>query len=155
MQKPRLITSRYEVTTCFEGNITTTTMTRDEVMAINPQSVDHYMSFAFGIWGYRTADGVWIESQNPWPGFGETCIKIVMAAQFSLEYLTPNDVVEMTGIPSLRNGNNLSARWLAVRQAHKETFESAHFFLSRRTGGHAIAWNPKYSWMWVERISQI
>ena len=152
MQKPKCITPKYEVTTYLGGNITTKTMTREELMAINPKSVDHFMSFAFGIWGYRTVDGKWVENKIRWPGFGETCIKIVMAVQFSLEYLTTSDVAEMTGIPGLRNGNNLSARWLAIRRAHKETFDEPHFFLSRRTGGHSIAWNPKYSWMWIERI---
>ena len=156
MQKPNVITSRYEVTTCFEGNITTQTMSRDEVRSINPQSVDHFMSFAFGVWGYRTAEGKWIEHRTPWNGIGDTCVRIIQAVQICVgEHLTPADVAELTGIGSLRNGNTLSARWRMIRLAHGETYAASRFFLSRRSGGHSIAWNPEYSWIWIERIGTI
>ena len=146
--------TRYEVTIYDGQTIVTRTMTREQVMEINPQSFDYFLSAAFGIWAFRTADGDWIEHRGAdWPGLGDVCIKIIRAIQITRgEFQTPDDVVDLTGYHTLRNGNALSARLKAIREAHKDSFKSPHFFLSRRAGGFAIAWHHDKSWCWVERI---
>jgi hypothetical protein len=39
-----------------------------------------------------------------------------------------------------------------MRLAHGESFKEPHFFLSKRTGGMGIAWNPERSFMQIIRI---
>jgi len=148
---------RYDVLVSDGQTITAKTMTREQVMAINPQSVHYFMSIVFGILGFRTEGDEWIQFNNSdWPGLGDVCIKIIQALQLNPgEFLTPAEISELTGYWSLRNGNALSARLKAIREAHKESFQKPHFFLSRRSKGYAIAWNPKCSWMWIERIPPV
>jgi len=146
--------SRYEKRH-FDGKTTNTkTITYEQVMEINPQSVNHFQSSAFGIHAYRTAEGVWIEHRDGnCPGLGDVCLRIIQTLQLNPgEFLTPREIAELTGRDSLRENNVLSARLLAIRKAHKESNTKPHFFLSRRAGGFAVAWNPQYSWMWIERI---
>jgi hypothetical protein len=149
------LNARYEVM-IYDGHETTVqAMERDQAMAINRQSVDHFMSISFGTWAFRTADGQWVEHTGAdWPGLGDTCIKIIQALQLNPgEFLTPDDIVELTGFHTLRNSNALSARLKAIREVHKETFRKPHFFLSRRSGGFGVSWNPQSSWASVERIA--
>ncbi len=148
------IKPRYEAL-IYDGQTTTSrTLTREQVMAIDRQSVDYFLSSAFGIWAFRTTDGEWIEHcGGDWPRFGEVCIRVVQAIQLNPgEFLTPVEVADLTGRPKLRDNNALSARLMAIRRAHKESYEKPHFFLTRKAGGFAIAWNHQCSWMWVERI---
>ncbi|MFC1782620.1 hypothetical protein ACFL02_03425 [Planctomycetota bacterium] len=148
------IKPRYEVLN-YDGQTTTSkTITREQVMAINPQSVDYFFSTAFGVWNFRTSKDEWVEHNSAaWPGLGEVCIRIIQAIQLNPgEFLSPPDIAELTGFQSLYNPNALSARLMAIRKAHKESFKNPHFFLSRRAGGYAIAWNPVCSWMWIERL---
>jgi len=151
-QKPNK--SRYEQTVYDGEPYTTKTVTYDQVMQINSQSVDHFMSPAFGTFGYRTAEGQWVEHRaGNWPGLGDTSIRIIQALQLNPgEFLTPTQIADITGRPSLRENNVLSARLMAIRKAHKESCKKPHFFLSRRAGGFAVAWNPECSWTWVVRI---
>ena len=145
---------RYEVTNYDAQTITTKNMTREQVMAINPQSVDYFLSITFGIWGFRTDQGEWIEhTAGDWPGLGDVCIRIIQAIQLNpREFLKPSQIADLTGCFTLRENNVLSARLLAIRRIHKETAEKSHFFKSRRPGGYAIAWNPEKTWLWIERI---
>jgi len=147
--------TRYEVTIYDGQTVTTKTMTREQVMAINPQSVDYFFSTAFGIWGFRTDENEWIEhSAADWPGLGDVCIKIIQAIQFNPgDFLTPQEIADLTSCFTLRNNNALSARYMAIREAHKEGFRKPHFFLSRRASGYGISWNPECTWMWIERIA--
>jgi len=146
---------RYDVL-AYDGQTTIPkTMTREQVMAINPQSVDYFFSTAFGIWGFRTDEDEWIEhSAADWPGLGDTCIRVIQAIQLNPgEFLTPKEIADLTGCFTLRSRNALSARFMKIREVHKESFKKPHFFLSRRARGYAVAWNPKYSWMWIERMA--
>ena len=152
---PKNLKSRYEVTTYDAQEISTKPMTREQAMAIKPQSFDYFLSSAFGIWGFRTAEDEWIEHRGGnWPGLGDVCIRIIQDIQFnSPDFLTPPEVADHTGRFKLRNGYALSARLMTIREIHKESFKKPHFFLSRRAGGFAIAWNPEKTWCWVERIT--
>ena len=155
MNPNKNIKSRYDVLAYDGQTINAKTMTREQVMAINPQSVDYFLSIAFGIWGFRTDDDEWVEhSAADWTGLGDTCIRIIQAIQLNPgEFLTPQEIADLTGCFTLRNPNALSARLMAIREAHRESFKKSHFPQSRRARGYAIAWNPKYSWMWIERIA--
>ncbi len=145
---------RYDILAYDGQTVTNKTMTRQQVMAINPQSVDYFFSTTFGIWGFRTDEDEWVEhSAADWPGIGNTCIRIIQAVQLNPgEFLTPQDITELTGYFTLRDNNALSARLMKIREAHKESYKKPHFFLSRKAGGYAIAWNPQCTWMWIERI---
>ena len=144
----------YQVTQYDGEKITSAKMTRQQLKAIEPQSVNHYLSFAFGQWGYRNLDGQWIANDLDCCGLGNTGLAILMATQNSPgEYLTPRDVWIQTDVYSLLTPNNLSARWMSLRRLHGETFSKPNFFFSRRTGGMAVAWNRKCTWMRVERLS--
>jgi len=147
--------SRYEVLIYDGQTITSKTMTREQVMAVNHQSVDYFFSTAFGIWGFRTHEDEWIEhSAADWPGLGDTCIRISQTIQLNPgEFLTPQEIADLTGCFTLRSRNALSARFMKIREVHKESFKKPHFFLSRRARGYAVAWKPEYSWMWIERIA--
>ena len=145
---------RYEVTTCYDRTVDMETLSRDQVMAINRQSVDYFLSADFGIWAFRTAEDEWVEHRGgDWPGFGDVCIRIVQGLQLNpAEFLSPAIIAELTGRPTLRDNNALSARLMAIRRAHKESYRKPHFFLSRKAEGFAISWAPENSWMWIERI---
>jgi len=153
MNKNNLNNSRYQVTIGKGKSVTTETMTHEQVLNLNPKSVDHFMSFAFGIYGYRNIKGKWIEIKGGnWPGMGDTTLSVVQALQLNPgQYLSPKSIAQLTGRPSMSRKNALSARLLAIRKAHGETYRHPHFFLSRRTGSFGLAWSCK-SWMWIEII---
>ena len=146
--------SRYEKIHYDGKAITTKTITYEQAKAIIPQSADYFQSSAFGILAFRTLDDEWIEHrQGISPGLGDVCLRIIQALQLNPgEFLTPPEIAELTGRDSLRENNVLSARLMAIRKAHKECHSKPHFFLSRRPGGFAVAWNPRCSWIWLERI---
>lgn len=154
MNTNKKMDQRYEFITYDGQTIDTKVMTRQQVGAINHQSFDYFLSAAFGIWGFRTKSGEWIERcDGDWQGIGDTCLKIIQALQLNPgEFLSPKEVAELAGYSSLRNGNTLSARLMAIREAHKETYKNHNFFRSRRAGGYGISWNSKKTWAWVERI---
>ena len=155
MNTSKNIKPRYEVTAYDGQEITTKTMTREQVMAINPQTVDYFLSTAFGIWGFRTDQDEWVEhNAGDWPGLGDTCIRIIQAVQLNPgEFLTPQEIADLTGFFTLRENNVLSARLMVIRQVHKETAQKPNFFLSRRAGGYGVAWRPEKTWLWIERIT--
>src|SRR4030042_6452704 len=89
--------SRYEKRH-FDGKTTSTkTITYEQVMEINPQSVDHFQSSAFGIYAYRTAEGEWIEHRDGnCPGLGDVCLRIIQALQLNpAEFLRPTETPEL------------------------------------------------------------
>jgi hypothetical protein len=129
------------------------TISRADVLAIDRKSVDHFLSVDFGAWAFWTADGCWIEHQLSQRSLGTKLLKILEVVRCEPgEYFSPKDVAELTQIYKLGEPNNLSARWRAMRLAHEESFEKPHFFLSKRTGGMGIAWNPDRSFMQIARI---
>ena len=151
--RTKIIKSRYELWSYDSKNQSVDTIGRDDVLAIDRQSVDHFLSLDFGVWGFRTADGRWIEYDLSQRSLGTTLLKILDVVRCEPgEYFSPKDVAELTQIHSLSDPNKLSARWRAMRLAHEESFQEPHFFLSKRTGGMGIVWNPDRSFMQVTRI---
>ena len=101
------IKSRYDVLTYDGQTITAKTMTREQVMAINPQSVDYFFSTAFGTWGFRTAEDKWVEhNAADWPGLGDTCIRIIQAIQLNPEEAK---AYAFKGSVKIYQGDNLGA----------------------------------------------
>ena len=148
-----IVTPRYDLWYYDGSKQSSETISRDDVFAIDRQSVDHFLSLDFGIWGFRTADGRWIEYDLSQRSLGTTLLKLLDVVRCEPgEYSSPDEVAELTQIDTLRNPNNLSARWRAMRLAHQESFKKPHFFLSKRTGGMGIAWNAERSFMQVTRI---
>jgi len=154
MNTHSLNTTRYEVTIYDTQEATTRTMTRKQIMELNPQMVDYFLSVTLGIWAFRTADDRWVVHRDGiWPGLGNTGLKIVQATQLNVpEFVTPKEIAAITGYSTLRENNALSARWKAIRAAHEESFTRPNFWLSRRAGGFGLAWNPLKTFCWVERI---
>ena len=146
--------NRYEVTTYDGSEINTGTISREQLANLQEQKYDHFFSMSLGIWAYRTIEGDWIVHEGAdWPGIGDACIKIMQAMQFNPgEFQSPDDIVYLTGYSTFRSKNALSARLKAIREAHSESSKNRNFFLSRRDGGFAIAWNAKKTWCWVERL---
>ena len=138
----------------FDGHtIETATITRADAEKIDPQSVDYYLCSPLGLWGYRTADGKWVQHTRQWPGLGDLCLTIVKAVQLNPDlFLSPAEIAYLAGYRSLATPNNLSARLLAIRRAHQETSDKPNFFLSKRTDGFGVAWNGKKTWMWLEKL---
>ena len=147
------IKPRYELWSYDSKNQSVDTIGRDDVLAIDRQSVDHFLSIDFGIWAFRTADGHWIEHRLSQRSLGTKLLKILDVVRCEPgQYFSPKDVAELTQIDKLSEPNNLSARWRALRLAHEESFEKPNFFFSKRTGGMGIAWNPERSFMQIIRI---
>ena len=155
MKTNRNIKSRYDALFCDGQTITSKNMTREQVMGINPRSFEYFLSPDFNIRAFRTAKDQWIEySARDCPGLGDVCIRIIQALLLNPgEFLSPREISELTGRSTLADNNALSARLMAIREAHKESFKEQNFFLSRKAGGFGIAWNPTKSWCWIERIT--
>jgi hypothetical protein len=142
---------QYQLTHYDGMTIVTRVISRPEALAIDRQSADYFMSKTFGILSFREGK-TFITHQAPWLGIGEVCISIIKACQFNPgEFLTPADLYEITNIWSLREPNNVSARLLSIRKAHRERLWRPDFFLSRRP--MAVAWNKSCTWMWLERVA--
>ena len=153
MNNAHIIKPRYELTTYDGQEVEVRSISWEEYLQFDPKNYDFFMSQSQAIWGYRDSDGDWIEHRIDWPGLGNTCIKIIQAVQLNAgSFQTPADIAYLTGIDKLAENNNLSARFLAIRKSHQESYENARFWLSRRAGGMAVAWNPLHTWVWLERI---
>jgi len=151
--KTKIIKPRYELWNYNGENSFVETITKDDVLSIDRQSVDHFLALDFGIWSFRTADDNWMEYDLSEKTLGSTSLKILDVVRCEPgEYFSPADVTALTKIDSLRNPNNLSARWRAIRLAHLETFRQSNFFLSKRAGGMGIAWNPSKTFIQIDRI---
>jgi len=151
--KTTIVKPRYEVWGYDGENQSVETISRDDILGINRQSVDHFISLDLGTWAFRTADGRWIEHDLSQTSLGTHLLKILDVVRCEPgQYFSPRDVAELTQLDKLAEPNNLSARWRALRLAHQESFGKPHFFLSKRTGGMGIAWNPERSFMQIIRI---
>ncbi|MFA6186465.1 MAG: hypothetical protein WC770_04530 [Phycisphaerae bacterium] len=138
----------------YDGNIVSVkTITRDELLSLNRESVDHFLSIDLGIWAFRNSKGKWVEKKLSEKSMGTTCLRIIECLQCEPGiFYTPNEISELTNIYSLKNPNNLSARLRVIRLCHEETFEEPNFFLSKRAGGFGAAWNPKKTFTQIVRI---
>ena len=133
MNTDKSIKPRYEFITYDGQTITSRTITRQQVGAISPQSVDYFLSPAFGIWGFRTKTGEWIEHcDGDWQGIGDTCIKIIQALQLNPgEFLTPVEIADLTGFFSLRNGANKLEFKIGRNRLH-QNLDAAGFDVDRK-----------------------
>jgi len=153
MNTNKNIKSRYELWSYDGKNSSVETITKSNVLSIDRQSVDHLLALDFGIWSFRTADGNWIEYDISENSLGPISLEILDVVRCEPgEYFSPADVAELTKKETLRNNNNLSARWMAIRSAHLENYSQPNFFLSKRAGGMGIAWNPSKSFMQITKI---
>ena len=151
--KTQLVNSLYEKLYYDGRNLSVKTITRDEFLSLDQTSVDLFLAIDLGIWSFRTQEGKWVERKLSEKSLGTTCLRILEAVQCEPGvYFTPDEIAELTGIYSLKNPNNLSARWRALRLDHDETFRKPNFFLSKRAAGMGIAWNPSKSFMQIIRI---
>ncbi|MFC1765001.1 hypothetical protein ACFL6U_23390 [Planctomycetota bacterium] len=151
--KTRIIKPRYDFWSYDGKRQAVYTGDQDDVLAIDRQSYDHFLSVDFGLFSFRTADNRWIEYDLSQRSLGKTLVKILDVVRCEPgAYFGPQDVFKLTKIFSLQNPNNLSARWRALRLAHEESFKRPHFFLSKRTGGLGVAWNPERSFLQITRI---
>lgn len=151
--KTIIIKPRYELWNYDGKNSLVETITKEDVLSIDRQSVDHFLSLDFGMWSFRTLDGNWMDYDLSEKTFGPILLMILDVVRCEPgEYFSPADIATLTKIDSLRNPNNLSARWRAIRLAHLETFRQSNFFLSKRAGGMGIAWNPSKTFMQIARI---
>ena len=149
-----IIKPHYDLWSYDGKNSFTETITKKDFLSIDRQSVDHFLALDFGLWAFRTADGTWMEYDISEKSLGPTSLKILDVVRCEPgEYFSPADIVALTKDESLRNPNNLSARWRAIRLAHLETFKQPNsFFLSKRAGGMGIAWNRSKSFIQITKI---
>ena len=151
--KTKVVRPSYELWSYDGKTSSTETITKADVLSLDGESADHILALDFGIWAFRTADGDWREYDLSERSLGSISLKILDVVRCEPgEYFSPADVAELTGLHSLRNPNNLSARWRALRLAHLETYKQSNFFLSKRAGGMGIAWNPEKTFIHIEKI---
>ena len=151
--KAKLIRPRYELWNYDGKTSSAETITKNDVLSIDRKSVDHFLALDFGIWAFRTSDGNWMEYDLSERPLGPISLKILDVVRCEPgEYFSPADVAELTGLEKLKNPNNLSARWRAIRLAHLETHKQSNFFLSKRPGGMGIAWQPSKTFIQIDRI---
>ena len=105
--KVQIIKPRYELWSYDGKKSFTETITKDDFLSINRQSVDHCLAVDFGIWSFRTADGNWIEYDISKNSLGPISLKILDVVRCEPgEYFSPADVAELTKKETLRNNNN-------------------------------------------------
>lgn len=154
--KTQIIKPRYELWNYDGKNSSVETITKEDFLSIDTHSVDHFLALDFGKLSFRTADGKRIEYDLSEKTLGPTLLKILDVVRCEPgEYFSPADVAALTKINSLKNPNNLSARWRAMRLAHLETFSQPNFCLSKRAGGMGIAWNPSKTFIQIDRIRNL
>jgi hypothetical protein len=135
------------------SNVSVKTITKDDLLSLNHESVDHFLSIDLGIWAFRNSKGEWVKKKLSGKSLGTTCLKILECLQCEPGvFYTPDEIADLTNIYSLKDPNNLSARLRAIRLSHEETFKEPNFFLSKRAGGFGTAWNPEKSFIQIVRI---
>ena len=151
--KAKIVKPRYELWSYDGKTASTETITKDDVLSLDERSADHILALDLGIWGFRTAEGKWVEYDLSERSLGSISLKILDVVRCEPgEYFSPADIAEFTGLRKLKNPNNLSARWRAIRLAHLETYQKPNFFLSKRAGGMGIAWNPAKTFIHIEKV---
>ena len=140
---------KYDVTQYDGREVTVTRMTAAEVRGLKPQTFDHFISTRDAIMAFRTASGKWIEWRNEWPGVGPVGLAILRSLQMNPgDFLTPEDIAELTGVNSLKRNEVLAARVCRLREAHAD--KSQRFIETRTASGYAIRWPRERTWLWVD-----
>lgn len=145
----------FEIRSYQQADLSVRTATYTEAQALHWQEYHHVLSMSLGVWSFENAEKQRITPEPHWPGLGIKCIKLLQALQENPgHYLSPSAICELTGEDTFLENNNLSARLLHLRKLHHESFRKPHLFLSRRSGGLAVAWHPDRSWLSIERITK-
>lgn len=135
------------------SSFTKSIITQEDLLQIDQTIVDHYLAVDLGVLAFRNHRGEWIEYSLAKRSIGSVCLKLLELVQCEPgTFFSPQEIAELTTLNSLGDNNNLSARWRALRLSHDETFKQPNFFLSKRTGGIGVAWNPEKTFMQILRI---
>lgn len=151
--RQKIPNSFYEKIHYDTEDIDISTISREDMLAIDRTSVDHFLAVDLGICEYRAADGRWVKKKLSRKSMGSTSLMIMEAARCEPGvYFGPKEIARLTKLNSMRVPNNLSARWRCLRVFHNEDFRNPNFFLSKRAGGMGVAWNPEKSFIQIVRI---
>ena len=154
--KPTLTKQRYELIMYDGSQFSKDVVTKEDFLSMKRDSFDHVLAVDLGLWCFRTEDGRWIEKDLSEVSIGFVSLKVLECIQCEPgEFSSPDEIAEITRINSMRDPNNLSARLRALRLSHHESAENQNFFLSKRTGGFGVCWNPDKSYMFVTKISKV
>jgi len=145
---------RYEVTHYDGTEISTRIVTRAEMLAIDPGSVDHYQARCLGLLSFRTATGDRREYRGRWPKLGPAGLRVLHALQLNPgDFLCPSEIAALTGWRSLERNGALTALIMRLRKAHDEQGQAAWFIETSTAGGYFVRWPKHRTWMWVERVT--
>ncbi|MCH9032888.1 MAG: hypothetical protein IID42_00105 [Planctomycetes bacterium] len=132
-------------------------MTIAEARKLAVQRYDHLLARVSGVYGYRDAQGDWVEHPLEGSGLGHIAWEIVRSLQFNPGvFLTRKQVDKLVrgacpGDYRSFNGR-LAARLKVIRSAHRENGTSPRLFVSKRNGGYAVQWPARFSWIWIDPI---
>lgn len=151
MKTARQIEKKYEVMQYDRHEVTARSVTADELLSIEPRKFNHYISTRDRIYGFRSRSGKWIKHRKRWPRMGPISKAILRALQLNPgEFLSPDEIAELTGRISLREHDVLTARIYAIRKAHDD---SGDWFIETTTDdGYAVRWREERTWLWIDRI---
>jgi len=153
--KPTLIQSRYELILYDGQTFSKDVVSQKDFLSMQRDRIDHVLAIDLGIWCFRTAAGEWIENDLSEVSIGQVSLRLLECVQCEPGiFFSPRDVAELTQIHSLRNPNNLSARLRALRLSHHEDYAHQNFFLSKRTGGMGVCWNPAKSFIVLTKVAK-
>lgn len=123
-----------------------------ERKSIDAKAYDHMLDTVRGVYGYRTADGQWIENPIDGSGMGKVTMDIVRGLQINPGmFLGTVDMAQLAADENLLANNALAARITVIRKAHDETPDKPRFFVTRRNGGGGYMWPAERSWIWIDR----
>jgi len=147
----RRITIRYDVSQ-YDGNeVLAKTLTVEEKRKLKPKQFDCFMSLSDGVLGFRAKDRKWREYHGRWPRIGPVSLKILQAVMLNPgDFLSPVQILDLTGYESLLDGGVLAARIHGLRKTFLDTTE--YFIQTRKSAGYALRWSKSRTWLWVERI---
>lgn len=144
---------RYDEVTYRPGHdVRARSLSPKDLPAVDCHSHDMCLASPYGIpFGHRDSEGRWKECR-----IGRYCAKIVQAIQINVPaYLTVKDIAEVCGNHLWHeNGNGFQRHMVALRGVLGGWAEFRRFFLYNPRPVFEIAWNPKRSWILIERIPQ-
>ncbi len=151
MHRPARPEKKYDVTRYDGREVIARAATAKQARLYKPQAYDYYISTCWGVLGYRAAGGRWVEHQDGWEGIGPVTLPLVRAIQLNPgDYLTPEEIAQITGIGSLVRNGVLIARVYAFRRAHEGNPD--RFIQTRASGDYAIRWPKERTWLWIDRV---
>jgi len=142
-----------EVTTYDKKEVITRSMDYKQALEINPRKFDYFFSESLGKWEFRQPDGQWIDNSDDWTGLGRSGVRIIQALWCNIRiFIPPSRIAYLTGYPSLKRPNVLSAQLRRLRIIHGDGYPRSHFFESRRVPKFGVRWHPDRTFLWIEAI---